>query len=156
MDDAWHIDVKKAVARPPGALKPDLVRIANYTRQRAAGIYRFRGKQRARAAGGPYALVWGQKITRDKVHYSINREHPLVVELRTEAGGLRKTVDAVLRLIEETVPTTLITMDLNDDETRQAAAFETAPRISFRCCTRSTRRSGSPGLQPPRQSTDSP
>jgi len=127
MDDAWHIDVKKAVARPPGALKQDLLRIAKSTREVAAGVYRFRGKQRARAVTGPYAMVWGQKITRDKVHYLINRDHPLVAELRTESGQLRKTVDAVLRLVEETIPATLITMSLNEAETSQAEAFESAP-----------------------------
>ena len=78
MDESWHIDVKKAVARPPGALKPDLDRIARATREVAAGVYRFRGKQLARSADGPYAMVWQQRVTRDRVHYVINRQHPLV------------------------------------------------------------------------------
>ena len=54
MDDAWHIDVKKAVARPPGALRPDLARIAKATREVAAGVYRFRGKQIGRRQQGGY------------------------------------------------------------------------------------------------------
>lgn len=126
MDDAWHIDVKKAVARPPGALRPDLARIAKATREVAAGVYRFRGKQIVRRQPGGYALVWQQRTTRDKVHYRINRDHPLVRQLRDLAIS-RDTVDALLRLVEETVPTTLIAMSQNESESAQADAFETAP-----------------------------
>ncbi len=127
MDEAWHIDVKKAVARPPGALRPDLERIAKATREIAAGVYRFRGKRIASAVSGPYAMVWQQRVTHDKVHYLINREHPLVHQVRADAGTGKKTLDALLRLVEETVPTTLITMSQNESEVAQASAFETAP-----------------------------
>jgi hypothetical protein len=127
MDEAWHIDVKKAVARPPGAIRADLQRIAKATREVAAGVYRFRGKQIARKAPGGYALVWQQLRTREKVHYRINREHPLVAELRSPTGS-RGTVDALLRLVEETVPTALITMSQNEDEAAQAAPFEAATK----------------------------
>jgi hypothetical protein len=127
MDEAWNIDVKKAVARPPGALRPDLVRIAKATRETAAGVYRFRGKQIARGMPGQYAMVWQQHMTREKVHYKVNRDHPLVRQVRTEAGPLRKSIDALLRLVEETVPTTLIAMNQSESETKQASAFETAP-----------------------------
>jgi hypothetical protein len=127
MDDAWHIDVKKAVARPPGALRQDLLRIAKVTRDIAAGVYRFRGKQIAQRVAGPYAMVWQQRVTREKVHYRINRDHPLVREIRAEAGPSVGALDALLRLIEETVPTALITMSQNESERAQADAFETAP-----------------------------
>ena len=128
MDEAWNIDVKKAVARPPGALRPDLVRIASATRSEAARIYRHRGKQGARAVPGAFAMVWQQASTREKVHYSINREHPLVKEIRAESGSLKRSIDALLRLIEETVPTALITMSFNDGETNQGTPFESAPK----------------------------
>lgn len=126
MDDAWHIDVKKAVARPPGALRPDLARIAKATRELAAGVYRYRGKQIGRRQSGGYALVWQQRVTRDKVHYRINRDHPLVRQVLDTAIS-RATVDALLRLVEETVPSTLIAMSQNESESAQANAFETAP-----------------------------
>ena len=128
MDEAWNIDVKKAVARPPGSLRPDLVRIAKATREVAAGVYRFRGKQISHAASGPYAMVWQQRITRDKVHYRINRDHPLVDRARADAGASSRSLEALLRLVEETVPTTLIAMNQNERETGQATAFETAPK----------------------------
>lgn len=126
MDDAWHIDVKKAVARPPGALRPDLARIAKATREVASGVYRFRGKQIGRRQQGGYALVWQQRVTRDKVHYRINRDHPLVQQVRKSATS-GAALDALLRLVEETVPTTLITMSQNEAESAQANPFETAP-----------------------------
>lgn len=126
MDDAWHIDVKKAVARPPGALRPDLARIAKATREVASGVYRFRGKQIGRRQQSGYALVWQQRVTHDKVHYRINRDHPLVHHVRKSGVG-GGAVDALLRLVEETVPTTLITMSQNESESAQANAFETAP-----------------------------
>src|SRR5439155_3815390 len=43
MDEAWQIDVRKAAARIPGPLQPELNRIAQATRRRAAEAYRFRG-----------------------------------------------------------------------------------------------------------------
>ena len=128
MDEAWNIDVKKAVARPPGALRPDLVRIAKATRERASAVYRHRGKRIARSVPGEFAMVWRQEATRDKVHYAINRDHPLVRQLLADAGALDKSLKAVLRLIEETVPTALITMNFNEGETRQAEAFEAKPQ----------------------------
>lgn len=126
MDEAWHIDVKKAVARPPGVLRPDLVRIAKATRDVAAGVYRFRGKRISSGVSGPFSMVWQQRITRDKVHYLINREHPLVVEAKSSVAGNSQALSALLRLVEETVPTALITMTHNENELAQSGAFETA------------------------------
>lgn len=127
MDEAWNIDVKKAVARPPGVLRPDLVRIARATREVAAGVYRFRGKPRSHVQSGPYSTVWQQRVTREKIHYRINRDHPLAAQVRSAAGPGSKALEALLRLIEETIPTTLITMSQNENETTQANPFEIAP-----------------------------
>jgi hypothetical protein len=71
-------------------------------------------------------LVWQQRITHDKVHYRINRDHPLVRQVLDTAVS-RATVEALVRLVEETVPSTLIAMSQNENESGQANPFESAP-----------------------------
>jgi hypothetical protein len=77
-DDAWSIDIKKSTARPPGALRDDMRRIANVTRQRAAEVYRHRGKVIARSASADYAFVWRRVLKHGKLSYRVNRDHPIV------------------------------------------------------------------------------
>jgi hypothetical protein len=122
LDSDWQIDVRKATARFPGALRADLRRIAEVTRRRATGVYRHRGKVIARSATQGHVFVWRQQLHRGRVGYVINREHPLVSEL------LQQHADAehVLRLVEETVPASLIALDASERPDQQALPFEMA------------------------------
>ena len=122
MDADWQIDVRKATARPPGALRADLKRIAEVTRQRATAIYRHRGKAIARRSTKEHVFVWRQNLHRGKVVYELNRDHPIVRDL------LRREPDAesVLRLVEETVPAPLIALDASQRPDQQSTPFEVA------------------------------
>ncbi|WP_017721085.1 hypothetical protein [Kamptonema formosum] len=62
MDSDWNIDVKKSRARPPSSLREDLKRIARLTRQKAADIYRHRGKAIARQSSENYVFPWIRKV----------------------------------------------------------------------------------------------
>lgn len=127
LDGAWQIDVKKSTAKPPGALRDDLRRIAKVTRKRATEIYRHRGKVIARSAARNDSFVWNRIVRRGKVAYRVNREHPVVRDTLNTSDGRGHQVESLLRMIEETVPSPLISLDASQTPDEQAAPFEGAP-----------------------------
>jgi hypothetical protein len=116
LDLAWHIDVRKATAQIPLSLRGDMRRIAQRTRRAAAEAYRFRGKTMARRAPTVRDFVWKRHELRDgEIRYVVNREHPLIQSTMDELGTERSLVDRVLRLVEESIPVTAITMDASEN-----------------------------------------
>jgi hypothetical protein len=115
MDLAWQIDVRKATARIPGELREDMTRIAQRTRKAASDAYRFRGKTYARRSPAGRAFVWTRRDLRNgAIAYVVNREHPAVRRALEEAGDQRSVFEDVLRLVEESVPTSAIAMDATE------------------------------------------
>jgi Histidine kinase-, DNA gyrase B-, and HSP90-like ATPase len=125
MDQDWQLDVRKSVARPPAALAPQLRRIAEVARRGSAQVYRHRGKVVERSSGGDVTYVWEQTIRGGKIAYRINRQHP-VVEALLRRPGDGSLIEALFRLVEETVPVPLIVLDHVSGESRLAAPFEGA------------------------------
>ena len=123
MDQDWQIDVRKSVARPPAALAPQLRRIAEVARRGSVQVYRHRGKVIERSGGGDIAYAWEQTVRGGSVSYRINRRHP-VIQALLRGPGDERPMEAVLRLIEETVPVPLIVLDHVSGESRLAAPFE--------------------------------
>jgi hypothetical protein len=123
LDSTWQIDVKKSTARPPGALREELKRIAKVTRKRATEIYRHRGKVIARSATRSDSFVWKQIVRHGKVSYRVNREHPFVQDALELAGENRKQVESLIRVIEETVPAPLISLQSSQAPDEQALPF---------------------------------
>lgn len=127
MDQQWEIDVTKSKARPPDALRKDLKRIADLTRSRASDIYRHRGKVIARANTAPHVFAWEKKVKHGKIFYSVNREHPLVKDVIYNSGTSKARVNALLRLLEETVPVAWIVMSNAENPDQQSFPFEQSP-----------------------------
>lgn len=127
MDHEWDIDVRKSRARPPGVLQDDLRRIARITRERAAEVYRHRGKVLARKMSESDIFVWNKEMKHGRVTFRINREQPLVVDLLQSSQEYRTKVEALLRLIEETIPVPLITLENSVHPDAQFAPFEECP-----------------------------
>ncbi len=116
LDLAWRIDVRKATAQIPLVLREDMRRIAQRTRRAAADAYRFRGKSIARRTPTARDFVWRRQELRDgEVKYLVNRDHPLIQSVFDELGADRSLVEKVLRLVEESVPVTAITMDASEN-----------------------------------------
>lgn len=132
LDHEWQIDVRKSRARPPGVLKEDLGRIARMTRERAVAIYRHRGKVVAHTSSAGFVLPWQRRLKHGKISYQINREHPLVSAMLGVPLPYRKTLRALLRLVEETVPTPLIAIDHTEKPEEQASPFERASMTEVR------------------------
>lgn len=127
MDMEWEIDVKKSVARPPAVLRDDLKRIAKLTRERAADIYRHRGKVIARASSSNFVFVWEKKVRHGKIFYSLNRQHPLIKEVLENSDEYNPAITALIRLIEETIPVPLIVINNSENPDKQFKPFEKIP-----------------------------
>lgn len=113
-DLVWQIDVKKSRARPPAALRRDLLRIARATRGQASSIYRHRGRVVRRKLGSNDVFLWNHVVKRGKTYYKINRDHPLVRKVLDTADD-RAPVRSLLALVEQTIPAPLIV--INNAET---------------------------------------
>ena len=137
MDGEWQIDVKKSRAKIPGYLKADLKRIASLTRDRAAHIYRHRGKVVARQNSQNFVFLWEQKTRYSKFFYSINRDHPLVQQVYR--SGNKHQIDALLSMLEESIPVSHILITNSGEPEKFSSPFENAApealqnvlRISF-------------------------
>lgn len=126
LDDAWHIDVKKSVARPPRSIRKRLRQLAEIARRRAVEVYRHRDPLQTHQGSGPVILVWKSSVRGDKTVYQISRDHPLVHACIGAAGDLAKPFNALLRLIEETVPVHHIWLDSVQSATAAGMPFEQA------------------------------
>ncbi|QLG12190.1 ATP-binding protein [Deinococcus sp. D7000] len=103
LDHAWGVDIRKSRVTVPPSLRGELRRIAELTRDRALRVYRHRAKLLApRKAGDPQGL-WNVRSTPSGYRHEIDRTHPLIQSLR-DVPGARPALDALLRLVEETLP----------------------------------------------------
>jgi Histidine kinase-, DNA gyrase B-, and HSP90-like ATPase len=124
-DMSWQIDVKKSQANPPAALRKDLKRIAKAARSRASSIYRHRGKLIQRRLGDENVFLWKHLIKHGKTFYKINRDHPLVSKVMSNAPD-KKPLRALIDLIEQTVPAPLIVINNAEAPDSMAQPFEGA------------------------------
>ena len=125
IDGEWQIDIKKSRAKPPGYLKADLKRIASLTRECAVNIYRHRGKVIARQNSQNFVFLWEQKLRHGKFFYRINRDHPLVAQVYH--SGNKAEIDALLRMLEESIPLSHILMTNMGEPEKLSTPFENSP-----------------------------
>jgi hypothetical protein len=124
LDSSWQIDVRKSVARPPTAVAEDLRRIARATRKAASDVYRHRGKIITQRTSQAHVLLWSQRIRHAKLSYGINRQHPLVQAVFKRHSETADDLEALLRLLEETIPLPTIVMSHAERPDDHSAPFE--------------------------------
>lgn len=116
LDRDWRIDVRKSQARPPGALRARLTAIAGRCRDEAREVFAFRGQgPRMRGAPRTAPAVWLATPGPEGIQYRINRDHPVIVACREAAAGVRP-LNAVLSIIERSVPVERIWLDVSESE----------------------------------------
>ncbi|MFT3987963.1 ATP-binding protein [Aestuariivirga sp.] len=124
LDRDWRIDVRKSQARPPGALRARLTDIAGRCRQEAREVFAFRDQgPRLRGAPNTAPAVWLATQGAKGIQYRINRDHPVIVACR-ETGGQR-SLNAVLSIIERSVPVERIWLDVSESEGAEVPELET-------------------------------
>ncbi len=116
LDRDWRIDLRKSQARPPGSLRARLTAIAGRCREEAREVFAFRGQgPRVRGAPRTAPAVWLATQGRNGTQYRINRDHPVIVACRQSAAGVR-SLNAVLSIIERSVPVDRIWLDVSESE----------------------------------------
>ena len=124
-DDDWQIDIKKSIARPPSIYREQISSLAKEARNQAIEVYRHKGKVlKRKLALDEYFPFWEERARHGKRFYKINRKHPLLNELLSKSGDLKKDIEKVIQFIEETIPVPLITLQESENEKPHGQPFE--------------------------------
>lgn len=104
-DADWKIDIRKASAQPPVALRDQLTRLAEDARDRARRVFLHRAQSNSSLGRSEtISPAWVSEELASGRRYRINRNHPAISALADESGTVGKRVEVLLRVLEETVP----------------------------------------------------
>jgi hypothetical protein len=140
-DAEWKINVTKAMADPPAFLRSRLRDLATSVRQKATKVFAYRGSAGNTMGTARVQSVWLHVEDRDgtKVKYRLNRNHPAIQQLLATSPGSSQQLDAIFRIIEETVPVERIWLDVTastetgtiEEEQVDLSTVENVLRIIF-------------------------
>jgi len=117
MDDQWQLDVKKSSATPPPNLRSRLTSLAREVRSDARAVFSHRGKYGPKKKDDEMIRPWKSVRSSGVFRYRIDRKHPFISSILGEQSGDQKSrTEALLRVLEETVPVEQIWLDSNDNE----------------------------------------
>jgi hypothetical protein len=131
IDAEWAIDVTKSRATPPSELRAEFRRIGERARADAKSVYTHRGANLTPQGDADRVLLWEPVAKHDKVFYRLNRAHPLH-QRALAATTDRPALNALLRLIEETVPFPHITISNSDRPGSLPGPFDHAAESQIR------------------------
>jgi hypothetical protein len=127
VDAEWRIDVRKSLARPPGALRTQLTAIGTACRAKAREVFAWRGHRGRRKSGtNDDAPLWIADSHGQRLNYHISRAHPAVCMVGDRLGGNAALLDGLLALIERSVPVERIWLDVSEAEGAGQATLDAA------------------------------
>ncbi len=110
LDHLWKIDVKKSHASPPEAIRNELKLIIDRIAASGKKVYRQRGKKLANTVKVP---GWTRTATEGKITYEINREHPLISQLKSLLPkDKQQEFKDLIFMLESSFPTELFYSDV--------------------------------------------
>jgi len=112
MDSTWQIDVKKSMATPPALADRWLEEYAENVRKEARGVFSHRGQYGRRQKNNEMTRLWLSSKRSGSQIYKIDRDNELVKNLLNRSADLKPEVEAIFRLLEETVPVQKIWLDM--------------------------------------------
>lgn len=126
LDSEWSLDVKKSTAFPPSNIRDKLMNLAESVRNDAKRVFAHRGEYGPRGTDNQIELErpWKRTIRNGHTVYKIDRNHVLVKSLIQNFGRHAPELDALFRIIEETVPVQQIWLDTADSENEHTFAYE--------------------------------
>ena len=127
VDSEWKIDIRKSRARPPVNLRPWLGQLAEATRMRARNAFAYRGRVQRSYTGEEIVQAWKPEKGKHGVRYRIDHKHPSVNAVLDQAGHLRAQIEAMLRVLEETVPVQKIWLDTAEEKDTPRTGFDKVP-----------------------------
>ncbi len=126
-DADWKIDIRKSMARPPVAIREKLTHLAEDIRERARRVFAHRGQAVRTGKAEPLVHAWVAEHFKGGIRYRVDREHPAVKAVLEQAGPLAPQAQAMLRIIEETVPVQRIWLDTAESRETPRTGFAGAP-----------------------------
>jgi len=119
LDHLWNVDIRKAVAEPPPALRPHLKRIVGDVTLRSRKVYKHKGSPESDADRVP---LWRRHDLRDQgAAWKINREHPFIRSFSAAVADPCHA-EALLRLLEDNLPIQDIHIHTSNDQPVAEAA----------------------------------
>lgn len=111
MDAEWKIDVKKASAQPPPAVRKRLAKIIDRLAEGSRRTYKGRGTGQASINRLP---VWIRRQNKNRISYDIATDYPAIKALRESLSPTSgKRYDRVLRLVAASLPIELLHHDIS-------------------------------------------
>lgn len=123
MDSEWQIDVKKSGAIPPVLVRSWMEAYAAETRKKARDVFSHRGVYGVRQKRVEVARLWRAGTRGGSIVYRIDRNHDLVRSVKNGSRDISRELDALLTLIEETVPVQQIWLDMAEKPEQAGAPF---------------------------------
>ena len=123
LDSDWSIDVKKSTAKPPLILKDRLMKLAQDVRTKAREVFAHRGQYKKRSSELEYDSIWQSNIISGQRNYYLDRNHPLV-KLIQKNNSDNHSFEALLKIIEQTVPVERIWLETAEKPENHAKSFE--------------------------------
>ena len=110
LDHLWALDVKKATAFPPEAVRVNLRRVVDRIASGSKRVYRFRGRK---TSEGSLVHVWDRIKGREGIYYKINRGHPMAAAMLHEMDKKEQGLfDMFLKTLEMTFPVDSLYADM--------------------------------------------
>lgn len=131
-DSEWRIDIRKSKARPPSVLRERLTRVAEDTRERARRVFAHRGHTIPATGREAVTQAWRADHYAGGVRYRVDMEHPAVRAVLDEAGDRLPLIQAMLRVIEETIPVQRIWLDTAEAKETPRTGFAAEPEPEVR------------------------
>jgi hypothetical protein len=112
LDHLWKVDIRKTVAEPPAALRPDLRRIVGAATVRSRRVYSHKGTPQQLDDRIP---LWNRTDLRSgAAAWKINRAHPSV-EAALAGAVDERHAEQLLRLVEDLLPVHEIHLHISND-----------------------------------------
>jgi hypothetical protein len=116
MDEAWRIDIRKSLARPPAWARGRLTGIGTDCRRRAREVFAWRGTgpsvTRRRAKDDGEVWPWEARGGKAAPRYRVRRNHPAVATVADLLGDDAALLEGLLSALELTVPIERIWLDV--------------------------------------------
>lgn len=115
MDEAWRIDIRKSLARPPAGVRARLAGIGTDARRRAREVFAWRGTgqvgTKKRARDETEIWPWEARSGKAAPRYRVRRDHPAVAAVAELLGDDAAMLEGLLSALELTVPVERIWLD---------------------------------------------
>lgn len=111
LDNIWSIDIRKSMAILPDIIKKNMFNAVYESVLSSESVHTYRGRKEKKSSEIDY--VWEKKKLRDGYAYLINRDIPQLKLLEETLDGVQiKKLDSVIKLLEESFPTSSLYIDV--------------------------------------------